>query len=75
LLPMVEVAITEPLLLTERRVLARPEIAKPVVVAEVPVAVVKVKVERVDEAGERKPFRRARVVEVASSPVPRVENG
>jgi len=36
---------------------------------------VKVNVERVDDAGARKPLRKARVVEVAFSPVPRVVNG
>lgn len=48
---------------------------KLVVVAAVPVARVKVKLVRVDEALERKPFWRARVVEVEFSPVPKVVNG
>ena len=49
--------------------------AKLVVVAEVPVAVEKVKSVRVEEAVEMKPLRKARVVEVAFSPVPKVVNG
>ena len=52
-----------------------PEIARPVVVAEVPVAVVKVNDERVEDAGARKPFKRAMVVEVEFSPVPKVFQG
>ena len=67
--------MTEPLALTESRVLARPEIAKPEVVAEVPVAVVKLKDVRVEEAPETKPLEKTRVVVVACSPVPKVVNG
>jgi hypothetical protein len=50
-------------------------IAKLVVVAAVPVALEKVKLVRVEEAVERKPFKNARVVEVAFSPVPSLVNG
>lgn len=45
-------------------------VEKLVVVADVPVAMAKVKFVKVDDADERKPFRKARVVEVACSPVP-----
>ena len=50
-------------------------VAKLVEVAEVVVAVEAVKDERVEEAVEMKPFKRARVVEVAFSPVPSFVNG
>ncbi len=56
-------------------VILRLVVERPVVVAPVPVAFVKVKVESVDEAGARKPFRKARVVEVACSLVPSFVNG
>jgi len=46
-----------------------------VVVASVVVALVMRASERVDEAVETKPFRKARVVEVEFSPVPSVRNG
>jgi hypothetical protein len=65
--PMVEVAMTEPLALTERSVLERPEMAKLVVVADV---VVEFPVTRrlpamVEDAPfTMMPFRRPRVVEV-----------
>src|SRR5687768_14325075 len=49
--------------------------AKLVVVAEVPVALVKLKVVSVEEAVERKPFRKARVGEVACSLVPSLVKG
>ena len=80
LLPIVEVATTVPTELTESKVFERPVTANPpveraVVVALVPVALVKVKVERVDEAGARKPLRSARVVEVDCSLVPSLVKG
>ena len=52
-----------------------PEMAKLVVVAAVPVALVKVKVVRVEEAVERNPFSKARVVEVACSLVESLVKG
>jgi hypothetical protein len=67
--------ITEPEELVFKREEVMPEIASPVVVADVPVAVVKVKDERVEEAGARKPLRKARVVEVACSLVESLVNG
>ena len=50
-------------------------IARFVVVAPVPVAFVKVNVERVDDAGAKKPCKNARVVEVDCSFVPSLVNG
>ena len=67
--------IIEPLAFALRSVFEREEIANEVVVAEVPVAEEKVKVERVEDAGARKPFRNARVVEVACSFVASLVNG
>ena len=49
--------------------------ARLVEVAFVVVALVAVKVESVEEARERKPFKNARVVDVAFSPVPNFVNG
>ena len=48
---------------------------KEVVVADVPVAVVKVKLVKVEDAVERKPFKKARVVEVAFSLVESLVHG
>ena len=50
------------------------EMYKFVVVAEVPVAVEKLKSVSVEEAVDRNPFKNAKVVEVACSPVPSFVN-
>jgi hypothetical protein len=54
---------------------ASPETNKLVVVALVPVALAKLKLVSVDDAVERKPFKNARVVEVACSLVPSLVKG
>ena len=63
--------------LLERKLVveARPEMKRLVVVALVVVELVAVKSVRVEDAVETKPFKKARVVEVACSPEERVVNG
>lgn len=75
MLPIVEVATTEPLPLTERSELEIPVRARLVVVAEVVVALVIKASVKVEEAVERNPLSKARVVEVACSLVESLLNG
>jgi hypothetical protein len=69
------VRVENTVLPTRRSFVVRVLLYRLVVVAWVPVAREKVKFVRVDEAFERKPLLKARVVEVEFSPVPRVVNG
>ena len=60
-------AINWPTELVFKRELVTPEVVRVVAEREVPVALVKLKVERVDEAGAKRPPRKAVMVEVACS--------
>ena len=83
LLPMVVEATTQPLASTERMASFFPESCSWEVeamvddrsVVEALVATMDATFERVDDAVEMKPFRKARVVEVAFSVEPRVVQG
>ena len=68
-------AINWPEALVFKREFVTPEVVRVVAASDVPVALVKVKVERVEEAGARKPFKRARVVLVACSLVESLVHG